>query len=212
MLTQLRTTATRIVEIAGSTVGIRVGIEEPPHTVRSLVPGVEIRQYGLRIAAQTHVHANEEAARSAGFRRLASYIFGANQHSEPIAMTMPVGQQATGGGAQPTAMTLPVGQQLGDETGWVIRFYLPTGSTLQSLPTPDDKRVALIEVAPETVAVLRFSGDRGPSRVAEKTRRLRETLRDYGFAPVGEPSAWFYDPPWTLACLRRNEIAISVET
>ncbi|WP_458318117.1 SOUL family heme-binding protein [Mycolicibacterium brisbanense] len=193
MLTQLQTAATRVLEIAGSTVGIRLGVEEPPHTARSLVPGVQIRHYGPRIAAETRIHANEEAARSAGFRRLARYIFGANQQREAIAMTMPVGQQGS------------------EQQSWVIRFYLPTGSTLQSLPTPDDEHVALVELAPETVAVLRFSGDRGPSRIAEKTRQLRETLRDYGFAPVGEPSAWFYDPPWTLACRRRNEIAIAVE-
>ncbi len=193
MLTQLQTAATRVLEIAGSTVGIRLGVEEPPHTARSLVPGVQIRHYGPRIAAETRIRANEEAARSAGFRRLARYIFGANQQREAIAMTMPVGQQGS------------------EQQSWVIRFYLPTGSTLQSLPTPDDEHVALVELAPETVAVLRFSGDRGPSRIAEKTRQLRETLRDYGFAPVGEPSAWFYDPPWTLACRRRNEIAIAVE-
>ncbi|MEE6165723.1 MULTISPECIES: SOUL family heme-binding protein [unclassified Mycolicibacterium] len=194
MLTQSQTAASRVLEVAGSTVGIRIGVEEPPHTARSLGRGVQIRQYGPRIAAQTQVLANEEAARSTGFRRLARYIFGANQHRESIAMTMPVGQQG------------------GEQQSWVIRFYLPTGSTLQSLPTPDDERVALVELAPETVAVLRFSGDRGPSRMAEKTHQLRETLRDYGFAPVGEPSAWFYDPPWTLACRRRNEIAIAVET
>lgn len=194
MLTQLQTAASRVLEVAGSTVGIRIGVEEPPHTARSLGRGVEIRRYGPRIAAQTQVLANEEAARSTGFRRLARYIFGANQHRESIAMTMPVGQQG------------------GEQQSWVIRFYLPTGSTLQSLPTPDDERVALVELAPETVAVLRFSGDRGPSRMAEKAHQLRETLRDYGFAPVGEPSAWFYDPPWTLACRRRNEIAIAVET
>ena len=193
MLTQLQTAATRVLEIAGSTVGIRLGVEEPPHTARSLVPGVQIRHYGPRIAAETRIHANEEAARSAGFRRLARYIFGANQQREAIAMTMPVGQQGS------------------EQQSWVFRFYLPTGSTLRSLPTPDDEHVALVELAPETVAVLRFSGDRGPSRIAEKTRQLRETLRDYGFAPVGEPSAWFYDPPWTLACRRRNEIAIAVE-
>jgi hypothetical protein len=193
MLTQLQTAATRVLELAGSTVGIRLGVEEPPHTARSLVPGVQIRHYGPRIAAETRIHANEEAARSAGFRRLARYIFGANQQREAIAMTMPVGQQGS------------------EQQSWVIRFYLPSVSTLQSLPTPDDEHVALVALAPETVAVLRFSGDRGPSRISEKTRQLRETLRDYGFAPVGEPSAWFYDPPWTLACRRRNEIAIAVE-
>jgi hypothetical protein len=28
---------------------------------------------------------------------------------------------------------------------------------------------------------------------------------------VGEPVAWFYDPPWTLPWLRRNEVAVPVE-
>jgi hypothetical protein len=198
-------------EIVASTVGIRVGVEEPLHSGQSLADGVEIRRYGARVAAQTTVVDNEEAARSAGFRRLAGYIFGANHQSDRIAMTAPVGQQATGDGGRKIAMTAPVAQQIGENQSWVIRFYMPTGWTLQSLPTPDDERVGLVTVAPETVAVLRFSGDRGPDSVAEHTRRLREKLRDYGFVAVGEPTAWFYDPPWTLPCRRRTEIAISVE-
>ncbi len=211
LLTQLLKTTNQFVGIVASTVGIRVGVEEPPHSVQSVADGVQIRRYGPRIAAQTTVVADEEAARSTGFRRLAGYIFGANHRSDRIAMTAPVGQQITGGGGQKIAMTAPVEQQLGENQSWVIRFYMPTRWTLQSLPTPDDERVALVEVAPETVAVLRFSGDRGPDSVAERTRCLRETLRDYGFVATGEPTAWFYDPPWTLPALRRNEIAIPVE-
>lgn len=211
MLTQLRTTASQFLETIASTVGIRVGVEEPLHRVQVLADGVEIRQYGSRIAAQTTVVANEEAARNAGFRRLAGYIFGANHQSDRIAMTAPVGQQKTGDGGQKIAMTAPVAQLISEKQCWMIRFYMPTGWTLQSLPTPDDERVTLAAVAPETMAVLRFSGDRGPDSVAEQTHRLRELLRDYGFIAVGEPTAWFYDPPWTLPCRRRNEIAIPVE-
>lgn len=198
LLTQLRTTASQFLEIVASTVGIRVGVEEPLHSVQSLADGVEIRHYGARVAAQTTVVDDEEAARSAGFRRLAGYIFGANRQSDRIAMTAPVGQQATASGGR-------------ENQSWVIRFYMPTRWTLQSLPTPDDERVELVTVAPETVAVLRFRGDRGPDSMAEHTRRLREKLRDYGFVAVSEPTAWFYDPPWTLPCRRRTEIAISVE-
>ena len=210
-MTQLRTGANQSLGIVASTVGIRVGVEEPPHSVQSLADGVEIRRYGPRVAAQTTVLDNEEAARNAGFRRLAGYIFGANHQSDRIAMTAPVGQQATGDGGRKIAMTAPVAQQIDENQSWVIRFYMPTEWTLQSLPTPDDERVGLVTVAPETVAVLRFSGDRGPDSVARHTRRLREKLRDYGFVAIGEPAAWFYDPPWTLPCRRRNEIAILVE-
>jgi SOUL heme-binding protein len=199
------------VGIVASTVGIRVGVEEPPRSVQLVADEVEIRQYGPRIAAQTKVVANEEAARSTGFRRLAGYIFGANHRSDRIAMTAPVSQQATRVGGQKIAMTAPVAQQISENQSWMIRFYMPTGWTLDSLPTPDDERVALVAVPPETVAVLRFTGDRSSAGVAEHTRRLRELLRDYGFEAVGEPTAWFYDPPWTLPCRRRNEIAIPVE-
>lgn len=210
-MNQVKTTATRLLAPVMSTVGIRTGVEEPPHTVQSLDGSVQIRRYGTRIAAQTTVVADEEAARSAGFRLLAGYIFGANHRGDRIAMTAPVGQQAGGRGGQNIGTTAPVGQQRGDSGTWVIRFYMPTGSTLQSLPVPDDARVQLVSVAPETAAVLHFNGDRGPASVAEYTHRLREKLREYGFLAVGEPTAWFYDPPWTVPFRRRNEIAIPVE-
>ncbi len=203
MITQLRTALGQFVGFAASSVGIRAGVEEPLHSVETLADGVEIRRYGPRIAAETTVVADEEAARTVAFRRLAGYIFGANHRSDRIAMTAPVGQKI--------AMTAPVSQQAGGDQGWVVRFYMPTGWTLQSLPTPDDQRVALVDLPPETVAVLRFSGDRGARSIADHTRRLRATLRAYGFLTIGEPTAWFYDPPWTLPFLRRNEVAVSIE-
>jgi SOUL heme-binding protein len=206
LLTQLRTAATQILEGALSTVGVRVGLEEPWHRTRPLADGVEIREYGPRIAAETYVAAGEDAARSAGFRRLAGYIFGGNHRSDRIAMTAPVGQEPV----QKIEMTAPVAQQGDADRGWIIRFYMPSTWTLDTLPTPDDDRVALVAVAAETVAVLRFSGDRSPGSVAAHTDRLRRTLREYGFETDGAASAWFYDPPWTLPCRRRNEIAIPV--
>ena len=55
----------------------------------------------------------------------------------------------------------------------------------------------------------RFSGSNSPRAVASQTAELMRTLREKGFAPIGAPSAWFYDPPWTIPMLRRNEIAIT---
>jgi hypothetical protein len=36
-------------------------------------------------------------------------------------------------------------------------------------------------------------------------------LRDKGFEPTGPPAAWFYDPPWTIPMLRRNEVVVPVK-
>lgn len=203
---------TRVLQIPGQVVesvlsiaGIRVGTEEPHYVATRLSERVEIRRYGPRIAAETTVTAEEERARSIGFRRLAGYIFGGNHREETIAMTAPVSQQSR----ERIAMTAPVAQAR-DGKHSTIRFYMPSKWTLDTLPTPDDDEVRLVTVPGETVAVLRFSGDRSPRAVTERTQELSETLRANGVEAVGEPQAWFYDPPWTVPFRRRNEIAIPV--
>ena len=60
LLAQLRTLAEQFLGTVGSTVGIRVGVEEPLYSVQSLADGVEIRRYGPRIAAETTVVGDEE--------------------------------------------------------------------------------------------------------------------------------------------------------
>lgn len=201
--------AEQLVESLLAVGGIRVGAEEPKFTRRQLTDTVEIRRYGPRIAAETTVLDDENRARNEGFRRLAGYIFGGNRRDQSIAMTAPVSQQSARG--QQIAMTAPVVQAAGGEDGWVIRFFMPSKWTMETLPAPKDDRVRLVTVPPETVAVLRFSGDRGPKAVAARTAELLKILRDKEIKPAGEAEAWFYDPPWTVPMRRRNEIAVPVD-
>jgi len=196
----------QIAESVLSIAGIRFGTEEPHFLRRPLTDNVEIRQYGPRIAAETTVAADEDRARNIGFRRLAGYIFGGNHRSEEISMTAPVGQQ----GGDEIAMTAPVAQSRTDNRQWTIRFYMPSKWTMDTLPKPDDDNVRLVTVPGETVAVLRFSGDRSPDAVAARRSELLKTLSGNGMQTAGEPVAWFYDPPWTLPFRRRNEIAVPV--
>lgn len=125
-------------------------------------------------------------------------------------MTAPVAVQTDRSRGAKIAMTAPVAQQR-DTDAWVIRFFMPAQWTMDTLPTPDDPRVELVTVPPQKYAVLRFSGGRHARRVAEQTARLRDVLRENGFEAAGEPTAWFFDPPWTLPFRRRNEVAIPVE-
>lgn len=211
MLSQLVSFAAQIGESVLATVGIRIGTEEPKHTSERLTDRVELRRYGVRIAAETTVAADEDAARNEGFRRLAGYIFGKNHRDDSIAMTAPVVQSKAG---RKIAMTAPVAQSAESTevgAGWVIRFFMPAKWTLDTLPKPNDDRVRLTEVPGETLAVLTFTGDRGPRAVHERTDELLDVLRANGFEPTGEPAAWFYDPPWTLPFRRRNEIVVPVD-
>lgn len=196
----------QIAESLLSIVGVRIGTEEPHYLASALTDDVEIRRYGPRIAAETTVDGEEDRARSVGFRRLASYIFGANHRDETISMTAPVSQQS----GDAIAMTAPVAQSRTAGDKWVIRFFMPSKWTMDTLPEPDDDKVRLVPVRGETVAVLRFSGDRSPAAVEARIGELRKILRDNAIEPAGEPTAWFFDPPWTLPFRRRNEIAIPV--
>ena len=205
MLSKITKPVVQVAESAASVVGIRT-VEEPGHSSQRLSKQVEIRRYGPRIAAETVVDGDEVPARDEGFRRLAGYIFGKNRTGARIDMTAPVGQQASG---YQISMTAPVSSS-SSRQGWVIRFYMPAGSTFESLPVPEDDRVRLVGVPAESVAVLRFSGTATPSIIAARTADLRQELRAYGFEAVGPAAAWFYDPPWTLPFRRRNEIAIAI--
>lgn len=214
MLGSLVSVLVRLVELGGSAVGVRHGTEEPRYTVEQQIPGVEIRRYGPRIAAETAVAASEEAARNVGFRRLARYIFGANHAAAKIAMTAPVAQQPGSVRGQKIAMTAPVSQRAGADGEWVIRFFMPADKTMESLPEPDDDAIKLVTVPAETVAVRRFTGSRSRRAIASQTAELMRALRvlrNKGFEPTGPPAAWFYDPPWTIPMLRRNEVVVPVK-
>jgi hypothetical protein len=204
--------------VAGcSVVGVRSGTEEPPYTVDATIGAasgatggatgseIEIRTYGPRLVAETFVEADEEAARNAGFRRLAAYIFGGNTARQDIAMTAPVAQTS-----EPIAMTAPVAQESAAAGRWRIRFFMPARYTMATLPRPNDSDVQIAEVPAQQVAVLRFSGDRSAAAVAAQQQRLLAALAATPWRATGTPSAWFYDPPWTLPGLRRNEVSVAV--
>lgn len=190
---------------ACSVMGIRSGTEEPAFAVVDRVGEVEIRRYAPRIAAETEVPGGEEEARNEGFRRLAGYIFGGNAGRDRIAMTAPVAQAP----GERVAMTAPVAQQGGDGA-WRIRFFMPARFTMETLSRPNDPRVVLVTVPEETVAVLRFSGIPRAAAVAERGAALTAALESGAWAPAGPVQAWFYDPPWTVPALRRNEVIVPV--
>lgn len=196
-----------------SVFGIR-NEQTPAYTVEKTVgpsdARVELRQYGSRLAAEAIVSGSEIGARSQGFQILAGYIFGGNVSKTSIDMTAPVAQSKTERG-QPIDMTAPVAQSRAADGQWRIRFFMPAQYTLETLPRPTNPAVAIVTVPAETIAVLRYSGSVSADAVHAEEQRLMAAIADSGLVPTGTPFSWFYDPPWTLPPLRRNEAAVLVQ-
>lgn len=204
---------TSIVQGVAGVVGIRAGIEEPRYeVVETIGDTVEVRRYAPRLAADATIEGDEDAARSIGFRRLARFIFGANTARDAIAMTAPVTEAPVrrGKSAEKIEMTAPVAQATGGGGRWTIRFYMPSHYTRDTLPVPDDDGIAIVDVPAETLAVIRFSGSWSVEAVHHQAKVLRRILATTTWRPSGEPVAQFYDPPWTVPFLRRNEVAVAV--
>jgi hypothetical protein len=188
--------------------GIRSGYEQPYEVRESLGEGLEIRRYGPRLAAEVEVEAaDEEAGREAAFRILAAYIFGKNRAREDISMTAPVEIQEP---STQVAMTAPV-EMSTSEDRLAMRFFMPSRFTRETLPEPVDPRVRLVHVPGETLAALRFTGTGRPGAVASRSVELLRRLDGSRWQARGEPASFFYDPPWTIPFLRRNEVAVRVE-
>ena len=193
-----------------SVFGGRSGYEQPSYdVVEQINDAVEVRRYAPRLAAEAVVEAsNERAGRNDSFRMLFDYISGANAGQTKVAMTTPV---SVGQASEKIAMTTPVETRTSGDGRYSMRFFLPAEFTAETAPQPTDERVRIIEVPAETVAVLRYSGQRDAGEFARQRAALMQALSTTGWTPVGEPVGLYYDPPWTLPFLRRNEIAIGVD-
>lgn len=184
---------------------IMSNVEKPDYEVIHSTENIEIRRYAPMIIAEVAVEGKRKEAIRNGFRQLADYIFGNNTAQKDIAMTAPVQQQKN----QRIAMTAPVQQQSSDNV-WNVSFVMPSEYRMASLPKPNNDRVHLKEVPSKTFAVIRFSGTNADKNIAKHEAQLRDYIESQQITGIGSPKYAFYNPPWTLPFMRRNEVMIEV--
>lgn len=181
-----------IVALTGcSVVGVRT-VDQPPYQVLNKDGDVEIRQYQPSIVAQTVVEADYRRSGDLAFNRLGGYIFGKNRQKTKVAMTAPVLQQ-------------PAGDK------WTMTFIMPREHTMQTLPTPNDANVQLRKEPARKVATLRYSGALTEASFHQHAGKLKSWLEENHHTMLSAPRLAAYDPPWTVAMMRRNEVHIDVE-
>ena len=180
-------------------------VEKPDYKVIQSEQNIEIRQYEPMIIAEVEVDGKREDAIGDGFRLLADYIFGNNTVQQVISMTAPVQQKEN----QNIAMTAPVQQQSMGKS-WRMSFVMPSKYSMDSLPVPNNNRVRLKEILTKKFVVIEFSGTNSNENVTEHENQLMNYIEANQIKINGSPKYAFYNPPWSLPFLRRNEVMIEI--
>ncbi len=169
--------------------------EEPAYTVLERREGYEIRAYAPQIVAEVTTQGTYKQSGNAAFRLLANYIFGGNRAVD-------------GSGAEKMSMTIPVtGTPQDDaETEYAWTFFMEGKYSRDTLPTPNDRRIRLVELPERVVAVARYSGRQSQANFHATRADLAAALERDELDRVGTPTVAIYNGPWTLPVFRRNEV------
>jgi len=195
-----------VVAIGAATWGLIVSnVEQAKYEVVESQGDIQIRDYAPMIVAEAEVSGERKEAINKGFRVIADYIFGNNTRKQNVAMTAPVIQQPE----EKIAMTAPVTQE-GTSGRWTVRFVMPANYTMDTLPRPNNDAVKLQMVPGKRFAVIRFSGMAGETSLKDHADELNAFMRHKKLNALSPPTYAFFNPPWTLPFLRRNEVMIEV--
>ena len=180
-------------------------VERPDYEIVQSDNNIEIREYGPMIIAEVEVDGKREDAIRNGFRLLANYIFGNNTVGLDITTKAQVNQQES----QKIAMTAPV-QLKSKGKSWLMSFVMPSKYSMDSLPEPNDDRVNLKEILNTKFIVIEFSGTNSNENIDKHEKDLLNYIESNKIKISGSPKYAFYNPPWTLPFMRRNEVMIEI--
>lgn len=171
----------------------RAGYESAEYTVLESDGAFEIRDYPDLMLAATDSTLDAQG-RDGSFMRLFQYISGANEAEQSIAMTTPVFMEGDLG-----------------KSGISMGFVMPKEVAAKGAPGPREDGVKLRKRKGGRFAVVRFSGKLNSQLAQEKEAELRAWMASRGLKGKESAEAAGYDPPFTPAALRRNEILIRLD-
>ena len=180
-----------VLAVAGCKV-TRVGYESAPYKVVRRDGKFELRDYPALTVVETPMGGGGTNGPDGSFNRLFGFITGGNEANQKIAMTTPVFMS-------------------GSATNRTMAFVMPSERKTAEVPKPTDGLLAVRQLEPGRFAVLRYSGGRSAEKEAVAERRLLAWMEAARLHPKPPPVFGYFDPPWTPAFLRRNEVMLLTE-
>lgn len=166
--------------------------DQPVYTVVSTEGAFEIRDYDTMVLAEFTMRGSYSKSVNQGYIKLEQYFLGKNATPEPIEMTTP---------------TMVRNDLAG---GWTTIFFLPNGYRVESAPTPNDRRIKLIEFPPRRMASIKFNGKLNEGAMREQVAKLEAWLAERGIAHMADFTLAGYHAPWIPASRRRNEVLVTL--
>ena len=77
---------------------------------------------------------------------------------------------------------------------------------MDTIPNPINDRIKIIQIPSKRYAVITFSGRSTEENLTKHTNELGKYMNGSSYSKVGNAKYAFYNPPWTLPFLRRNEV------
>jgi DNA gyrase inhibitor GyrI len=185
MIAGLGTSAALIATGCGA---VRGGYESAPYQLVRASGAFEVCDYPAITVVETPMAGGGDGS-DGSFNRLFRFITGDNKTKQKIAMTTPVFMS---GGASNGTMA----------------FVMPAKMKAGEVPTPSDGSVTVRELPAGRFAVLRYSGGHHAKNEAEALAQLRALMKREGLQELSPPIYGYFDPPWTPAFLRRNEVMV----
>ena len=166
----------------------RAGYESAPYKVVRSDGKFELRDYPELSVVETPMTGGGSGS-DGSFNHLFRFITGGNEAKQKIAMTTPV-------------------LMLGGDSNATMAFVLPAKFKAGEVPKPTDDAVKMRQLDAGRFAVLRFSGGRNAENEADALARLKNWMAAEGLGVSSSPVYGYFDPPWTPAFLRRNEVML----
>jgi hypothetical protein len=171
----------------------RAATETAPYKVVRKDGGIELREYDTLHLAKVSMPTSDKRSKNmdGGFMKLFRFIDGQNERDEKISMTTPVIIER---GEKESSMS----------------FVMPQKSVAKGLPVPKGE-VKLDQIPAVKIVALRFSGVSNSTKEAAQLEVLQAWAAKEGIMVECTPLFAFYDPPWTLGFMRRNEVLLRVK-
>ena len=170
---------------------VRAGYESAPYKVVRSDGEFELRDYPVLTVVETPMARGSNGS-DGSFSRLFRFITGGNEANQKISMTTPVFMS-------------------GGDTNAKMAFVMPAKMKTGEVPKPSDSSVTVRELPEGRFAVLRYSGGRNDKKEAEALEQLRAWMKQERLKELSLPVYAYFDPPWTPAFLRRNEVMARIE-